>query len=82
MNDEKVNEICDNLELIVSTLSDIASEIGIYSLPDTLMSRRDKFAMAAMQAIIPGSPCSPGAICIEAYMYADQMIEISERENT
>jgi hypothetical protein len=82
MNDEKVNEICDNLELIVSTLSDIGVELEIHSAPEVLLTRRDKFAMAAMQAIIPGSPCSPGAICIEAYMYADQMIEISERENT
>ena len=64
------------MDLIASVLADILVELEIHTQDNVLLSRRDKFAIAAMQAIIPGSPCSPGAICIEAYIYADMMIEV------
>jgi hypothetical protein len=76
MTNDQANVICKELETIGLCLAGIESQIEFIAASQGSLSRRDQFAIAAMQAIIAeGYP--PRSNCIEAYKYADLMIEQS-----
>jgi len=83
MTDDQASLICEQIEAIGYGLSEIHFEMEFNNSSKGHMSRRDKFACAAMQALIPGTNCSNAhkIICERAYIFADQMIMESDHEN-
>ena len=77
MTNDQAHVICKELETIGLCLAGIESQIEfIAASQGGSLSRRDQFAIACIAAIIAeGYP--PRANCIEAYKYADLMIEQS-----
>ena len=75
MTNDQAHVICTELETIGLCLAGIESQIEFIAASPGSLSRRDQFAIAAMQAIIQDG--SPSDICADAYMYADLMIKQS-----